>query len=459
MANLYDLVSISLQVAASTECKCDTDQKICTPPDGDIDCRNCGVYYKLGQGDSFPCVKRCPDGYYGSQSLSLCVPCLTITEQCSGCSNYNGTPRCDDCDYPYTIDDRNNVCIGQTITKASGTSYFVYVWVIAIVVALIITTLGYVIWHRTHKHMTRITPKATPHRRLREDDSESLDGGDVATVREARIQPLRADMEVRQPQSTLSDTDFSEFNERFYWTFKVGPAGGIFQVMNIMLSIAKDAVDEAVTFKIGVSHNDQDRPPLKQDYSVVGPIIHCLPHELQFRKPVALSFGCNLHLAEPDASPNLQMLYSESDVDDIPSWKIHDSASCHFVVDGSRRCLVFLDHFCVFSNTDVLVIAFLKVWHNMHPSCSFILHLTTLDVATDISCTVMAEQKNGDEGNAFQESSRHLRQITTTSTLSTIPHQLKMQLASLLDPRDHIQGHDWRSLAGVLGKNLFRLMK
>ena len=36
----------------------------------------------------------------------------------------------------------------------------------------------------------------------------------------------------------------------------------------------------------------------------------------------------------------------------------------------------------------------------MHPSCSFVLHLTTLDVATDISCTVMAEQKNGDEGNA-----------------------------------------------------------
>ena len=80
-------------------------------------------------------------------------------------------------------------------------------------------------------------------------------------------------------------------------------------MMNIMLSIPKDAVDEDVKIKIGVSHNDQDRPPLKQDYSVVGPIFHCLPHGLQFRKPVALSCGCNLHLAEPDASPNLQMLY------------------------------------------------------------------------------------------------------------------------------------------------------
>ena len=39
-------------------------------------------------------------------------------------------------------------------------------------------------------------------------------------------------------------------------------------------------------------------------------------------------------------------------MDDIPSWKIHDSASCHFVVDGSRRCLVFLDHFCVFTVVD-----------------------------------------------------------------------------------------------------------
>ena len=27
------------------------------------------------------------------------------------------------------------------------------------------------------------------------------------------------------------------------------------------------------------------------------------------------------------------------------------------------------------------------------------LHSTTLDVATDISCTVIAEQENGDEGN------------------------------------------------------------
>ena len=80
-------------------------------------------------------------------------------------------------------------------------------------------------------------------------------------------------------------------------------------MMNTMLSIAKDAVDKDVTIKIGVSHNDQDRPPLKQDYSVVGPIIHCLPHGLQFRKPVSLSFGCNLHLAETDVSPNLQVLY------------------------------------------------------------------------------------------------------------------------------------------------------
>ena len=46
------------------------------------------------------------------------------------------------------------------------------------------------------------------------------------------------------------------------------------------------------------------------------------------------------------------------------------------------------------------MIAFMKVWQNMHPSCSFVLHSKTLDVATDISCTVMAEQKNGDEGNA-----------------------------------------------------------
>ena len=39
-------------------------------------------------------------------------------------------------------------------------------------------------------------------------------------------------------------------------------------------------------------------------------------------------------------------------MDDIPAWKFHDSASCHFLVDGSRRCLVFLDHFRVFTVVD-----------------------------------------------------------------------------------------------------------
>ena len=75
------------------------------------------------------------------------------------------------------------------------------------------------------------------------------------------------------------------------------------------MSIAKDAFDKDITIKIAVSHNGQDRPPQNEDYKVVGPIIHCLPHGLQFRKPLALSFGCNLHLAAPDASPNLQVLY------------------------------------------------------------------------------------------------------------------------------------------------------
>jgi len=40
---------------------------------------------------------------------------------------------------------------------------------------------------------------------------------------------------------------------------------------------------------------------------------------------------------------------SDSDVDDVPAWQEHNSASCNFLVDGSRRCLVFLDHFCVFT--------------------------------------------------------------------------------------------------------------
>ena len=43
-------------------------------------------------------------------------------------------------------------------------------------------------------------------------------------------------------------------------------------------------------------------------------------------------------------------IYSATDVDDVPVWNVvDDSASCHFVVDGSRRCLVFLEQFCVFT--------------------------------------------------------------------------------------------------------------
>ena len=80
-------------------------------------------------------------------------------------------------------------------------------------------------------------------------------------------------------------------------------------MMDIVLSVPKNAVDIDVTIKIAVSHNDQDRPPVNQSYSVVGPVIHCLPHGLHFKKTVALSFGCNLHLATQNPPPDLQVLY------------------------------------------------------------------------------------------------------------------------------------------------------
>ncbi|KAK2163715.1 hypothetical protein NP493_1443g00074 [Ridgeia piscesae] len=67
----------------------------------------------------------------------------------------------------------------------------------------------------------------------------------------------------RYSRENSASQELSGINERFYWTFTVGPAGGIFRVMNIILSIPKDAVDKDVTIKIAVSHNDQDRPPQK----------------------------------------------------------------------------------------------------------------------------------------------------------------------------------------------------
>ena len=156
---MLKLVILSPQVAASAECKCDTDQKICTPPDGETDCKNCGVYYKLDQEDSFKCVKRCPDGYYESQSLSFCVPCSNITKHCSACSNYDGTPRCDYCDYPYTLQD--NVCgRGGSGDNTGVIVIIVFFSVLAVGVGLIIARYCYKRWHRAPLSDTK-SPHAT----------------------------------------------------------------------------------------------------------------------------------------------------------------------------------------------------------------------------------------------------------------------------------------------------------
>jgi len=132
----------STQVAASTKCRCNTDETTCTPPVGDIDCRNCGVYYKQGQGDFFQCVKQCPERYYGSQTLSECVPCSNVTEHCIACSSAS---QCDYCDYPFTL--QGDVCGEDSSDNTAAIVLIVFFSVLACILALIVARCCYKKYH------------------------------------------------------------------------------------------------------------------------------------------------------------------------------------------------------------------------------------------------------------------------------------------------------------------------
>ena len=106
----------------------------------------------------------------------------------------------------------------------------------------------------------------------------------------------------------LGSCEFVERDDRFSWTFHVGPAGGVLQVLTIVLSIPEGALTEDVAITIIVSTNKHDTPSLKDDQCLAGPIIHCLPHGLRFQKTVALTFGYNEHLAATQADANLMVM-------------------------------------------------------------------------------------------------------------------------------------------------------
>ena len=60
------------------------------------------------------------------------------------------------------------------------------------------------------------------------------------------------------------------------------------------------------------------------------------------------------------------------------------------------------------------MIAFLNVWRNMHPNCSFLLQSTAPDVATEVSGSVTAEQENSDEGDAAH--------VVVVEDMNKVPH-------------------------------------
>ena len=96
------------------------------------------------------------------------------------------------------------------------------------------------------------------------------------------------------------------WRDRFYWNINVGPTGANIEATNISLKIPQDALDSEVTITLAISWNKADLPRLQDDQRLVGPIIHCLPHGLRFKKPVTLSFDYS-HAAVLQGQPNMHV--------------------------------------------------------------------------------------------------------------------------------------------------------
>ena len=87
-------------------------------------------------------------------------------------------------------------------------------------------------------------------------------------------------------------------NDRQYWNFCVGPEGCCIHVRNISLTIPKGALEKERTISIAFSYNASDRSKLPYNQLLVGPVVHCLPHDMSFKRPVTLSFYHDLQAAQ-----------------------------------------------------------------------------------------------------------------------------------------------------------------
>ena len=110
-------------------------------------------------------------------------------------------------------------------------------------------------------------------------------------------------------------------DDTFFWNFQVGPEGGRLlvkdvvqmfprhaldekqelayglngcnvQVEDVSLSIPPGALENEITVTLGISWGKSDVSTMSRDQVLVGPVVHCLPNDLHFNRPVKLSFHC-----------------------------------------------------------------------------------------------------------------------------------------------------------------------
>ena len=75
-------------------------------------------------------------------------------------------------------------------------------------------------------------------------------------------------------------------------------------MMNVSLKIPPGALERDIAITLAISGNTSDLPQLDDDQRLVGPIVHCLPHGLHFKKSVTLSFDYSHTAVVP---PNMQV--------------------------------------------------------------------------------------------------------------------------------------------------------
>ena len=76
---------------------------------------------------------------------------------------------------------------------------------------------------------------------------------------------------------------------------------------NISLTIPPGALEEQLTITMAISYNEEDLPKLPDKQLLVGPVVHCLWHGLEFKRPIKLSFDYGPEAVQ--ASSKMLVLY------------------------------------------------------------------------------------------------------------------------------------------------------